>query len=173
MAQTRVKRVLLGGITKDEAEEAFGEFANADAKQQKIQATMDVAIVKIRDKYADQLTELADVKNKAVEVVQSFAENNRDLFGKRKSMELTHGVIGFRTSTPTLKTRKGYTWASALNLIKEFLPDYIRTKEEVSKDRLLVDREIPEVAALFSKTGIMVQQDEAFFLEPKKELMEA
>ena len=96
-------------------------------------------------------------------------ENREELFTKRKSLETTHGTIGFRTSTPKLKTLKGFTWASVLNLLKEFLPDYVRTAEEPAKDKLLADREDEEVSALFPKVGIAVVQDETFFVEPKKE----
>jgi len=174
MGKTRTAKVLLPStITREQAEDSFALFAEADAKQQKIQATMDVAITKIREKYADELARLTDTKEAAFEVIQTYATNNRDVFGNKKSMELTHGVIGFRTGTPKLKTRKGFTWASALNLIKEFLPAYVRVAEEPAKDRLLADREVAEVAALFPKVGIMVDQDETFFIEPKKELIEA
>jgi len=174
MAKTRQSKVLLPStISKEDAETAFAAFAEADAKQQKITATMDVQITKIREKYSDELTKLADDKQSNFEIIQTYATNNRDAFGNRKSMELTHGVIGFRTGTPKLKTLKGFTWPSVLNLLKEFLPAYVRVAEEPAKDRLLADREVPEVAMQFSKVGIMVDQDETFFVEPKKELVEA
>lgn len=174
MGKSRTKKVLLPtDITREQAEEAFAKFAAADANQQKITAQMDVQITKIREKYADQLTELAEVKDSAFELIQAYATNNREEFGKKKSMELTHGVIGFRTGTPKLKTLKGYTWPSVLNLLKTFMPTYVRTVDEPAKDRLLADREVIDVAALFPKCGIMVDQDEAFFVEPKKELAEA
>ena len=84
-------------------------------------------------------------------------------------METTHGTLGFRTGTPALKTQKGFTWESVKNLLKEFLPGYVRTKEEADKEKLLADREKEEVAALFPKVGVKVTQDEAFFVELKKE----
>jgi phage host-nuclease inhibitor protein Gam len=172
MGKTRTTKVLLPGNTsREQAEDSFAQFADADAKQQRIQATMDVAITKIREKYAEEINKLSEIKDTAFEVVQTYAVNNRDAFGNKKSMELTHGVIGFRTGTPKLKTRKGFTWASALNLLKEFLPAYVRTVEEPAKDRLLADRDVPEVSVLFAKVGIMVDQDETFFIEPKKELI--
>lgn len=172
--KTRQKKVLLpANITKEQAEDAFAEFAEADAKQQQITAKMDVQITQIREKFADDLTKLADKKTEAFDVLQTYATNSREDFGKRKSLELTHGVIGFRTGTPKLKTLKGYTWASCLTLIKTFLPAYVRTVEEPAKDRLLADREVIDVAALFPKVGIMVDQDETFFVEPKKELVES
>jgi len=86
-------------------------------------------------------------------------------------MDLTHGIIGFRTGTPKLATRKGYTWGAILTLVKEFLPSYIRTSEEVAKDRILADRDSEDVAVLLPKVGIEVKQDETFYVEPKKELV--
>lgn len=173
MAKTREKRVLAPTtITAQQAEEAFADFAKADAKQQEINARMDGEITKIREKYADKLSTLATDKEQAFEVLQAYATNNRDAFGKKKSMELAHGVIGFRTGTPKLKTLRGFTWASVLKLVKNVLPEYIRTAEEVAKDKLLADREKPEVSSQFAEVGIMVDQDETFFVEPKKEAME-
>lgn len=168
---SRVKKtVITGTIDKNKAEEAFAEYAIADANENQIKAKMDVEITRIREKYQEKLTELSEEKEEAFEKLQSYAENNRDEFGNKKSLEFTHGVLGFRTGTPKLKTLKGFTWPSITNLLKEFLPTYVRSIEEPAKDRLLSDRNDPEVAALFKKVGLYVDQDETFYIEPKKEL---
>ena len=170
MAKKREKKTVYSGITSEQMEQAFADYAKADARQQKITADMDVAMTKIREKWQDELTRLAETKDNAFDILQAYALENRDeLFSKRKSLETTHGTLGFRTGTPTLKTRKGFTWASVLEMLKEFLPNYVRTKEEPAKDKLLADREDEEVAALFPKVGVTVVQDETFFVEPKKE----
>jgi len=96
-------------------------------------------------------------------------ENQAELFAKKKSLDTVHGTIGFRTGTPKLKTLKGFTWGAVTNLLKEFLPDYVRTIEEPAKDKLLADRDNTEVSGLFAKVGIAVTQDESFYVEPKKE----
>jgi phage host-nuclease inhibitor protein Gam len=166
---TRTKKVIHNGITKDDAENAFASFAKADARQQEITAKMDLQITNIRQKYADELSELQEQKDEAFEQLQSFAENNRDEFGKKKSLDFQHGILGFRTGTPKLKTLKGFTWASVLGLLKVHLPSYVRTIEEPAKDRLLADREEPETLKRFKDIGIYVDQDETFFVEPKKE----
>lgn len=170
MAKTRAKKTIIAGtINREKAEDAFARYADADARQQRITAQMDVQITKIREKYADTLDELQTVKDRSFDEMQAYALDNRDDFGKRKSIEMAHGVLGFRTGTPKLKTLKGFTWASATKLIKAFMPAYIRTVEEPAKDRLLADREVPEVLNQFQKVGIYVDQDESFFVEPKKE----
>ena len=68
-----------------------------------------------------------------------------------------------------MKTLKGFTWASALQLVKEFLPGYIRQTEEIAKDKLLADRDYKNMPEQMAKCGIQVAQDEAFFVEPKTE----
>ena len=166
----REKKVVHTGVTSEAMEAAFSEYAIADAKLQKINATIDVQMTQIRERYADDIAKLTDKKDKSFDVLQAFAvENKNDLFAKRKSMESVHGTIGFRMGTPKLKTLKGFTWNAVTNLLKEFLPQYVRTTEEPSKDKLLADREVDEVAALFPKVGIAVAQDETFYVEPKKE----
>ena len=170
MAKKREKKTVYSGITSEQMEQAFADYAKADARQQKITAEMDIQMAKIREKWQDELTKLAETKETSFDILQAYALENRDeLFSKRKSLETTHGTLGFRTGTPTLKTRKGFTWASVLEMLKEFLPNYVRTKEEPAKDKLLADREDEEVAALFPKVGVTVVQEETFFVEPKKE----
>ena len=170
MTKTREKKIVVTGVTRDQMEEAFGKFALADAKMQGINAKMDAEITKIRDKNADELARWQEQKDDAFELLQTYATENRDeLFTKRKSMETTHGVLGFRTGTPKLKTRKGFTWASVLQLLKEFAPGYVRTTEEPAKDKLLADRENEDLIEIMPKVGIYVDQDETFFVEPKKE----
>ena len=170
MAKKREKKTVYSGITSEQMEQAFADYAKADARQQKITAEMDVAMTRIREKWQDELAKLAETKETSFDILQAYATEHRDeLFTKRKSLETTHGTLGFRTGTPKLKTLKGFTWASVLNMLKEFLPGYVRTIEEPAKDKLLADRDDEETAALFHKVGITVVQDETFYVEPKKE----
>ena len=155
---------------RESADEAFGAYAKADAQSAKITADIELQCAKIREKYANKLAELEDEKEKAFATLQAYAtENQAELFTKKKSLEMAHGVIGFRTGTPKLKTLKGFTWASALQLVKEFLPGYLRQTEEIAKDKLLADRDVEDMVPQMNKCGIQVVQDETFYVEPKKE----
>lgn len=167
---TRKKKVILSGVTREAAEEAFGAYAKAEAKLEKIQADIELQCAKLREKHQTEISILTAERELAFETLQSFAaENQSELFVKRRSLEMVHGVIGFRTGTPKLKTLKGFTWASALQLVKEFLPEYLRKAEEIAKDKLLADRDVEDMSQKMAKCGIMVVQDEVFFVEPKKE----
>lgn len=184
MATKRQKKTVITGVTREVAEEAFAQYAKADAQIEKINAEIDLKCAKIREKYQQKLGELMCDRECAFDTLQAYAtENQAELFTKKKSLDMAHGTIGFRTGTPKLKTLKGFTWASALTLVKKFMPGYVRTSEEIAKDKLLADRDLEAVEFIESETtkmqipmsnamaecGIIVAQDETFYVEPKKE----
>lgn len=167
---TRKKKVIITGVSREAADEAFATYAKSDAQLQKINADIELQCAKYREKYADKIASLSEERDKAFDTLQAFAtENQAELFTKKKSLDMAHGVIGFRTGTPKLKTLKGFTWASALQLVREFLPDYVRQTWDIAKDKLLADRETDTMLENMAKCGIQVVQDEAFYVEPKKE----
>lgn len=182
----RQKKTIITGVTREAADESFATYAKSDAQIQKINAEIELQCAKIREKYADKLSILVAEKDNAFDTLQAYAtEHQAELFTKKKSLDMAHGTIGFRTGTPKLKTLKGFTWASALQLAKKFLPfTYIRKTEEIAKDKLLADRDLKEVSVYDTPTGdpravtmleamaacgIQVVQDETFYVEPKKE----
>ena len=187
----RKKKTIIVGVTREQADDAFASYAKSDAQIQKINAEIELQCAKIREKYADRLSVLTIERDASFDILQSFATEHQDeLFQKKKSLDMSHGTIGFRTGTPKLKTLKGFTWASALQLVKRFLPSYVRQTEEIAKDKLLADRDIEleplplhdlspaevsssagvrSMRSVLSECGIEVVQDETFYVEAKKE----
>lgn len=171
MAKRKTK-VLYKNVTQAQFEEAMAAYATANAKAENVTSKMDVQISRIREKYADQLTELAEAQEENYSLVMSYCEDHPEFFEKKKSMETVHGKVGFRTGTPKLKLKKG-TWAKAMEAIKKHLPTYIRTKEEPAKDTLLADRDHDGMDKKFAACGLYVDNDERFFIDLKKEEAEA
>lgn len=166
----REKKTIISGVSREAMEEAFSAYATADAQQRSLTAEMDSKLVEIRASYADRLAVLESEKKEAFEKMQVFAtENREELFTKRKSMETTHGILGFRIGNPKLKVRKGMTWAGVLELLKIKGKNYVRTVEEVAKDKLLAERDIDKCKAVMDACCIDVIQEETFFVEPKTE----
>lgn len=166
----RQKKTIITGVTREQMEEAFGQYATADAEVQSINAEMDRQFVAIREQHAERLAELEQQKAASFETMQVFAtENREELFSKRRSIETTHGIIGFRIGMPKVKPKKNFTWAAVLELLREFGRDYIRTVEEPARDKLLADRDTEECRLVMERCGVLVAQDETFFVEPKKE----
>ncbi|MCX7006423.1 MAG: host-nuclease inhibitor Gam family protein, partial [Kiritimatiellaeota bacterium] len=100
-------------------------------------------------------------------LAQNWAENNPAEFGTRKSIDFVNGQVGFRTGQPKLTRLAGWTWDRILEAVGRVLPDYVRIKKEVDRERIIADREI--LTPLLRDIGVEVEQDEAFFVDPKRE----
>ena len=166
----RKKKEIISGITREEMEKAMHDYATADAAQRALTAEMDGKLSDIREEYATRLADLDTEKEEAFEKLQAFATENREAhFSKRKSMETTHGTLGFRIGNPQLKPAKGMTWAGVLELLKIKGKNYIRTVEDIAKDKLLAERETEECQIVMQACHISVVQKETFYVEPKTE----
>lgn len=166
----RMKKEVVTCVTGEEMEQAFSDYAIADARIQRINAKADEEITRIRDRYADDLKKNTDLRARSFDVLQTYAlENREELFSKKKSMELAHGTFGFRLGTPSIKQVKGYKVDVSLKLAQTFAPDFIRVKEELDKALLLNRRDEDGMIAVMEKIGVYVDQAETFFVEPKKE----
>lgn len=170
MVAKRIKKTVITGVTKEQVEVAMSEFSQAESKIKKITADKELKIAVIREKSDTAIAELKKKMDDSFEVLQAFAtENKESLFSKTKSYKSVHGVFGFRTGNPQVKPMKGFTKASVLSLVKAFLPDYIRVKEEVSDAKLLADRDKEGMEEELKKCGLSVIQEETFYVESKKE----
>jgi phage host-nuclease inhibitor protein Gam len=165
----RKKAAAFKNLTIDEASTTMAEYARVSARVAEINAKMDQKIIKVRQEHETELTTLGEIMEQSFGQLQYYAENNPNLFADKKSYELAHGKFGFRTGTPKLKTVKGFTWASITELLKIYLPAFIRTVDEPAKDKLLAERENENITKFFNKVGVYVDQDESFYVEIKKE----
>jgi phage host-nuclease inhibitor protein Gam len=172
MNNKRQKVVLMPTtITKQEAEIAFADYNDAEAKHQMINNEIEQAILRIRQRYAHELEDLTATKAETFAILLAYAENNRADFGKKKSMEMANGIIGFRTGTPSLKTAKGYTWNSVTTMLAMHYPQYIREVKEPAKDKILAERYLPENQTMLKQCGMLVTQTETFFVEPQPQMV--
>ena len=165
----RVAKSVVSAVSADLFNEALASYAGADAKASRLTAKMDEEITKIRDKYSSDLDTLKATKDTNFEIVQTYCTENPEQFTTKKSLDTVHGVVGFRTGTPKLKLLAKTNWNKVLDNLKAYLPSYVRTTEEPAKDRLLIDRNTPEVADNLAKVGLCVAQDETFYIDLKKE----
>jgi len=158
------------GVTLEQFNQAMHDYATADASIAAKAAKMDLEITKVRDKYADTLAALAEQKDAAQEVIQTYCtEHKAEIFATKRSWATEHGTVGFRMGTPALKTLPKWTWEKVLSMVAHVLPEFVRTKTEVNKELLLLSRDEEMVAQELANCGLRVVQDEHFFIELKKE----
>lgn len=168
----RIKAPAMQEISRHEAETLLFELAQAESRKKELTGEIEQKIQKIRDSYATKIDPLNEAIEAKTKQLQFFAEKNKeDMFSKKKSLDLIHGVIGFRMGTPKLKTRKGFTWAAVLEMCKDKATEWIRTKEEINKELILSSDLTEEQSKRLHEVGIMVDADESFFIKLKDEEM--
>lgn len=166
---TRQKKKVITGVSSEQAQDASAAYTNAYVKQMKLEAKMNEEINKIKSKYQDEITNLEEEKEEQYDVLEAYAKEQKDNWGKARSIELLHTKIGFRIGMPKLKCDKGFNWTSVTSLLKDHYPDYVREVVEPNKEKLIADRESEGFDKLCKKAHIEVVQDENFFVEPKIE----
>ena len=131
---------------------------------------MESRLQSIRDKYASRLEAIA-MKSESVRfsIIEYARENRNTLFPlNRKSIRLTNGVVGYRQGRPSLQLQEGYSWSDVLEALQqENADEYIRTKLDVDRSRLLSQHDDPKVKRLLNRIGVRVSVEEQFYVETK------
>jgi phage host-nuclease inhibitor protein Gam len=156
--------------TRAEMETLVREIAGLKLNEKLLAASLDAELQGVRDNYQSRLDTLAQVLAEKTDAARAWAEAHPAAFGQRKSMDFVHGVIGFRTGTPKLKTVLKFKWDGVLDALRRarWGAAYIRVKEEINKEQILADvaaRILSE--ADLRKAGAQVVQEEMFFVEPR------
>ncbi len=166
---TRIKTKVISNVTLEQAQDASELFAQNTTKLDKIQAKMNDEINKIKSKYQDDITELQDGLVEPQKILHVFADEQKESWGKKKSIELLHTVIGFRTGTPKVTKSKGFSWEGITELAVQLFPDLVRTKAELDKDSIIALSKEDGFNEIKKGLFIDVVQEESFFVEAKKE----
>jgi phage host-nuclease inhibitor protein Gam len=166
----RERKKVINNVTLEQATTASESYSNAHVKQMKLEAKMNEEINKVKSKYTDDLDKLTEEKTEHFETLQVYAQEQKDTWGKKKSTELLHTVIGFRTGTPKVVKDKKFTWDGITEIVSKVFPNLIRTKSELDKEAVIaISKSEFEFKDIKDKCYIDVVQDETFYVEPKLE----
>lgn len=168
---TRIKKKVFSNVTLEQAQEASETIAKKQNKLEKIEAKMNEEINNIKSKYTDDITELKEELEEPKACLEMFAGEQKINWGKKKSFELLHCVIGFRTGTPKVTKKKSFSWDAVLQLLKKqpIFSGFIRSTEEINKEAILGEKDEKLIKKLKDDCFIEIDQDETFFVTPKKE----
>jgi len=97
-------------LTRARAEELLGEIAALKLEERHQQNALDALLTEARASFEAPLTALGkEIEDKTV-LLESWAAANPDEFPKgRKSIEMHHGTLGYRTGTPKLTLWREWT----------------------------------------------------------------
>ena len=165
----RQKKKVFTSVSIETAQEASELYAVTSNKLAKLEAVMNEQINKVKSKYQDDITGLKEDLEEPMEILQAYANENKDSWGKKKSLDLLHCMIGFRTGTPKVVKDKKFTWDAVTELVSKMFPNLTRSKVELDKDTIIAMRDQDGFMEIREKCYIDVVQDETFFVQPKVE----
>jgi phage host-nuclease inhibitor protein Gam len=156
--------------SRAEMETLVREIAGLKLNEKFLAARMDAEIQAVRDRYEGHLASITVSLAEKTGAARTWAEASSAEFGGRRSIEFTHGVAGFRTGTPKLKTVLKWKWDAVLEALRgsRWGGAYIRVKEEINKEQIIADVGAGVLSAAdLRKAGAQVAREESFYVEPK------
>ena len=151
------------------AEAAIFEIGDRERRRLRIEADMNDELAIIKKNFEKKAQPHADRVTALLAGIQIWAAANRETLtqgGKTKTVPLTTGVIKWRMTPKSVGLRKVAEVISALK--KAGLDRFIRSKDEVNKDAILLEEE-----AVKGIKGIKISQQEEFVVEPFNAELEA
>lgn len=167
----RISKKTISNVSLDQAQQASETVAQKQTRIESMEAKMNEEINKVKSKYQEEVTELKEAIEEPMQILEVFAKEQQSTWGKKKSMELMHSIIGFRTGQPKVVKDKKFTWDAVLELMKKnkvFKP-FIRSTEELNKEAILSEKNEAVINMLKEDCYVSVDQDEKFYVEVKKE----
>lgn len=161
---TKRVKPMLNVPTVTTLEEADATLARIAARKREL-ALLDLSLKEDVDALKLKCAEASEPIKQDIEALEQslvrFGESKKaELFMKKRSRDLTFGVIGFRASS-AVRPMKRTTWEQVLGFVQDAgMPECIRTKHEIDKEAL---RQLPpeKLAAV----GCRLEQTDGFFYE--------
>lgn len=147
--------------TLTEADAVVGKIGTIQSQIDELTASVDLAINELKEELRKKLEPLKKDRTNLLTSIFAYAESHKeDLTEEKKSIELTHGTIGWRLTPPSVALK--VSDAEMLDTLKERgLDCYIRIKEELDRQALIADRDM-----LPRLKGLSFVQKEEFFVKP-------
>ncbi|ASZ11077.1 host-nuclease inhibitor Gam family protein [Chitinophaga pendula] len=166
----KAKKKKLQDITHEQAQAASAEYAACKNELEELEVKMNGKINKVKDDYAEAIIVLSEKCTDSAAVLEQYAKEQRASWGKRKSLEMLHTFLRFRTAPPSVGKSKKFTWEAVVELLKKnnSLSQFLRTKEEVDKTAILATKDA-EILASLKECFITISSKEEFYIDIKKE----
>ena len=154
----------------EECQEAMRLLRLAVIAQERLEGSRDKKVAGIVEAYAPEITARVSARADLGLQLQNYYMAHLEELEQngKKSVQLTHGVIGRRLGNPAVKLlNKSWTWDSVLaKLLAEFGLQFIRTPApEVDKAQI---KKADLTAEQLKTVGLKIQQDEDFYADPDR-----
>lgn len=168
--------------TQDQAIAAMGRLNQIDTQLAQWDLYEAEQITKVREEHANLQKKagrpgLEAEKALLIKELEAWAQEASATWEK-KTFETPFGRLGFRVTTPAvaLIKRVAKSFKDAVELVRQYLPDFVRQCYEIDKEKILsAEREGTLEMDKLARCGLTVEQKEEFWVETaaSKDLDEA
>jgi len=156
--------------TRAQAIAALHELRTATIQRNILQSKREKKIAAIDDEFVHQIDDCRKDAERLALALEGWAYANPADFEGKRSLDLGHGILGFRVSPPAVKklrARETFGDIVARMMTLPWAAKYLRHREpELNKGLLITDRETLTAEEL-KILGVEIVQEDQFFVEPK------
>jgi phage host-nuclease inhibitor protein Gam len=156
--------------SREELESVFGEYSAKVLERDRLTVEMEMKIAEIRSGYEAPIAACVEVGDGLFDDMQAWAALHPEEFAARRSIDLLHGRLGFRTGNPAVRQAPGVKAEHSLELLKASAPQWTRTKSEIDKEQILCDLASgADVETALRPFGLRIDKAETFYCDIKRE----
>ncbi|WP_032092031.1 host-nuclease inhibitor Gam family protein [Necropsobacter rosorum] len=142
--------------TRDEVETAIKQIGDLNRELERLAIEQNDRLAVITEEYAPLMNEVKEKTKPMMEAVQAWCESHRDELtnnGKIKTGTFNTGEVQWRQRPPSVSIRGTESVIDSLH--KLGFEEFVRTKEEVNKEAMLLNPERAKmVDGITIKTGV-------------------
>ena len=160
--------------TDEELEAALGRYAEAMLQHEALTVDLEERVRQVRAEYEERFAPLAATGEAILKDMAAWAALNPERFAEKKSLELLHGTVGFRTGMPRVALERG---RKEEDVVADMLDSgdaeaFLRRVVELDRQRIIaawLGADGAAAEAMLGRFGIGVTQTERFYAEIKRE----
>ena len=157
-------------MNRNDLENVLGRYAAAVIEADALKAELDRKVNELRAGYEERAAALGKRAEIFFADIEAYLANNpEEIPAGRKSLELLHGTVGYRTGNPTVRLPRGVDEAALCEeLCCSGFPEYVRVREEVNREAVLAADDAARES--LAAHGVKVTQTkDRFYIEIKRE----
>lgn len=160
--------------TDEELEAALGRYAEAMLQHEALTVDLEERVRQVRAEYEERFAPLAATGEAILKDMAAWAAIHPERFKDRKSLELLHGTVGFRTGMPRVALERGRKEEDVVADMLEAgdAEAFLRRVVELDRQRIIgawLGADSAAAEAMLGRFGVSVKQTERFFAEIKRE----
>lgn len=169
MRSRTTRRITSTIASRADLENAVGNYAQTILAKEAAMAKLTGRLAAIRAEYEETCAQLDKKAQAQFEDIAAYITlHPEEIPTGRKSIDLLHGTLGYRTGNPSVRLPRGVGEEDMIERLRAAgLGGYVRTRDELDRAAILASEDAER--ATLEAHGLRIVQSERFFVEIKRE----